>query len=167
MDRPSPRAWRGTQTAHWCWLVQKQTTDCSPVAADADIFIQLATAYRRQRKRNSETCLQRGERERFKIKEKESRESVQSCFVADVRDFYTNMHREVAEDAHVHGQTFRLAHKYLCWTEASFPALLYLMHIKYRFPEKIPQCLVFCWAQRDLILITVYRLLLKIGHYHR
>lgn len=36
------RVWRGTQTAYWWWLVQKQTTDCSLMAADADIFIQLA-----------------------------------------------------------------------------------------------------------------------------
>lgn len=36
------RAWRGTQRAYWWWLVHKQTTDCSLMAADADIYIQLA-----------------------------------------------------------------------------------------------------------------------------
>ena len=39
---PVPSVGRGAQTAYWWWLVQKQTTDCSLTAADADIFIQLA-----------------------------------------------------------------------------------------------------------------------------
>lgn len=101
----------------WCWH-----------------FHPISTAYRHQRKRNFETCLH-GEKE--EEKPRGETKSVQSPFLGNRLAVF-----QQENDTHTH--TFlpsRHTHKYLYWTEASFPALLYLIHIKYHFPEKISSLL--------------------------
>lgn len=146
---------RGAQTADWWWLVQKQTTDYSLAAADADIFIQLAQLtvikenetlrvvcmWRRKGKKN------KGRDQRFSLVTVTINRPA-GCKILYERiqtntHWLVHTHRHTHMDRYTHWLRNKHAHKYLCWTEASFPALLYLMHIKYHFPERIPQCFVF------------------------
>lgn len=154
------RAWRGTQMAYWWWLVQKQTTDCSPTLADADIFIQLAqlTIIKENETLRLVCMWRRREKNQDERPESQFSHLFWSASQQFLR-FYTNIRKEkdnqvhtVPTHTHTYRHTFWLTdtHKYLCWTEASFPALLYLMHIKYHFPEKIPQCLVFVGCREIL-----------------
>lgn len=147
------RAWRGTQTAYWWWLVQKHTTDCSLVAADADIFIQLAQlTVIKENETLRFVCMGR---RREKNQKGKSGESVQSPFLINRRAVseisYTQTHT-LQPHTHTHARFLvnRHAHEYLRRTEASFPVLLYLMHIKYHFPQKIPQCLIFV-GRREIL----------------
>lgn len=148
MDRPSPE--RGEEhkwhtDGDWC---RGKTTDCSLMAADADIFIQLAKLT--VIKENETLRLVCRGRRRKKKKTKRRDQRVSSVTFSDQQAssfLVTNRRKEITLKRtlcnHTHFLVNRHAHKYLCCTEASFPALLYLMHIKYHFPEKIPQCLVF------------------------
>lgn len=77
------RVWRGTQTAYWWWLVQKQNHWLQPHGGWCWHFHPISTAYRHQRKRNFETCLH-GEKEEEKPRG-ETRESVQSPFLINRR----------------------------------------------------------------------------------
>lgn len=136
---------------------QKQTTDCSLVAADADIFIQLAqltVIKENETLRLVCTGRRRGGRKT------ERRNSSVTFF------WSTGEQRFIQTHADTYSNTQLRHFKYLRWTDASFPALLYLMHIKYHFPEKNPSMSCLSWPQRDLILITVCWLLPKIGFYH-
>lgn len=132
----STQSWarRGTQTEYWWWLVQEQTTDCSLTAADADIFIQLAQlTVIKENKTLRLVCMGRRRK-----KNQEERQRVSSV------TFSGQQASSFQQENDTHTHTFlpsRHTHKYLYWTEASFPALLYLIHIKYHFPEKISSLL--------------------------
>lgn len=147
------RAWRRTQMEYWWWLVQEQTTDCTLMESDADIFIQLAQlTVIKENETLRLVCMGRR-----REKNQEERPQSQLCHLfwstsEQFHRFYRNTkkktHTKKKSTVCMHTCSYthtvdtflvnRHAHKYLCWTEASFPALLYLMHIKYHFPEKIP-----------------------------
>lgn len=129
-----------TTTTTTTWRRKKKNpTDCSLTAADADIFIQLAQlTVIKENETLRLVCMGGGE----KNKERGQESQFSHLFLINRRAVFsgfstiTHMYRRIRPVS-------RHAHEYLRRTEASFPALLYLMHIKYHFPEKIPQCLVF------------------------
>lgn len=134
----------GTEAHHWlqprggwCWH-----------------FHPISTAYRHQRKRNFEICLH-GEKEGEKPEGKERRVSSVTFSDQQASSFWDFIHsntHSATTHTHTHARFLvnRHAHEYLRRTEASFPVLLYLMHIKYHFPQKIPQCLIFV-GRREIL----------------
>lgn len=123
----------GTEANHW---LQPHWSWCWH-------FHSISTAYRHQRKRNFVTCLhveKGGEKPRGETESQFSHLLWSTGkrflrFSTNTQENGIHIHT-VDTDTWTHFLVNRQAHKYLCWTEASFPALLYLMHIKYIFQRK-------------------------------
>lgn len=111
MDRPSPEAWRATQTAYWWWLVQKQNHWLQPHGGWCWHFHPISTAYRHQRKRNFETCLHVEKKGGRKTKRRNQRVSSvtfsdqQATSFLDFRQRHSNTH---SATTHTYRHTFCL-----------------------------------------------------------
>lgn len=147
------RGCKDTKMAFWWWLVQKHTTDRSLTRDDEDSFIQVAalTVIKENETLRIVCMLRRGGR-----KTRRKRGSVHSHVWIKTSSFWGSAIRKLRHtfcsgDAHAEN---------ICRQEASFPALLYLTHIKYHFPEKsVSSLLATRWSYPDY----GHRLLPKIG----